>query len=624
MTTSSPPPPPPSTVAAATTSATNPAVPVFAPLFIEQLSVRNFRGIDAASVTFEPGVTLIVGRNNAGKSRLLRAVAIALRAVEADADDLTVDAGVSAEIDLVIAPAPPIALHERAAWATGEQTFDVRVARAFGGVEQISASPSRERFAWRTTIRPSREGGVRTENGILTYDLGAKEDTPARPISTRWVLRDRARPLGRDQRQLLAAHWIHERRDLADELSRRGSAIRRVLDDLEIDDVTRDNLQTMLSALGEVIVESSGSLQSVQTALELLHQAIDTIGQPSLLPLPQRLEELARTVTVGMNTGTGDLPIRVHGSGARSLASLQLQNVLYSTRTGRDGPALLPLPVSLIEEPEAHLHPQAQFELATLLGGMAGQALVSTHSAHLVTAQRPADIRILRTEGGRLHVVDLHPASSSASPRHRALKPQDYLKSMDRLKRQAERPFGEMLFASGLIVGDGATERAMLPPLLRFALGPRAAGICVVDPESMSQAGAPVSLAELIGIPWLLYADGDSAGTVHAEAVCTRFSRPTSEIVWVTREDGVRCAAEEMMLTFDATVLTAVCAQLPPGQSNQKQLRDAKALAGTLFAAALLDVRGDRARVLATGYWPAPIQELLRRVQAWLANTKGP
>ena len=42
---------------------------VFAPLCVELIRIRNFRGLAACSVEFESELTVLVGRNNAGKSR---------------------------------------------------------------------------------------------------------------------------------------------------------------------------------------------------------------------------------------------------------------------------------------------------------------------------------------------------------------------------------------------------------------------------------------------------------------------------------------------------------------------------------------------------------------------------
>ena len=43
---------------------------------VELTHVRNFRGVEDCVLTLEPKLTLLVGRNSSGKSRLLRALAI--------------------------------------------------------------------------------------------------------------------------------------------------------------------------------------------------------------------------------------------------------------------------------------------------------------------------------------------------------------------------------------------------------------------------------------------------------------------------------------------------------------------------------------------------------------------
>ncbi len=77
-----------------------------APLFVERVTVRNFKGIRHLTVDLQPGLTLLVGRNNVGKSRILRALHIAIRGIPVESDDLTVGLNESAEIDLVVAPHP--------------------------------------------------------------------------------------------------------------------------------------------------------------------------------------------------------------------------------------------------------------------------------------------------------------------------------------------------------------------------------------------------------------------------------------------------------------------------------------------------------------------------------------
>lgn len=589
------------------------AAPDFAALYVESVRVRHYRGVEDCTLELEPDLTVLVGRNNAGKSRLLRALAIGLGATVADRDDLTVGGEAEATVDVVLAP--------RKTGIEGE-LFTDRLGQRLGElVQNLSDDPPKERFAWRTTIRPSNEGlGVRTDPSVLIFDVTARAWTlPAQPVTQ----------FGR-QRALVAADLVQPRRDLADELLRRGSSIRRVLDDLEVPAEKRGEIEDRLSGLGTDIVEASASLAAVKSALDVLAGSIDEIGSPRLEPLPIRLEELARAVSINLTTGGVDLPLRFHGSGARSLASLQVQSVLYDRRLGRDGTAILPHPVSLIEEPEAHLHPQAQFELDGLLTGVRGQVVASTHSTHLVSVVEPRSIRQLNREPGGIRIVDLRPAATNESARHRALKPTLHAEEMEKLRRMVERPFGELMFASAIVLGDGATERALLPPVIRHALPGRAHGVCVVDPGSMAtpHAKAIVKFARLVGVPWFLFADSDSDGRAAATDLA---DGDASRIVWVPAEatDGNNkgAATERMLYDFSAELCERVCGQIGhrAGEDVLRFMTKKKGVLGRLIALEMIaaaDVRSTTSDPL--GHLPAAMSDLIRKLDAVLPAYSAP
>ena len=147
----------------------------FAPLHVEMVRVANYRGIESCEIELEPRLTLLVGRNNAGKSRILRALGIALGGFPAELDDLTIGSTAPATIDLVVSPPAPTS-------STDEEVFDKAVAQRLASIQTLREEPLRERFAWRTTIRRSSEGlGARADMQLLTFD-----DT-----KQGWVLRAR-------------------------------------------------------------------------------------------------------------------------------------------------------------------------------------------------------------------------------------------------------------------------------------------------------------------------------------------------------------------------------------------------------------------------------------------------
>lgn len=590
-----------------TTASAVPA-PKHAALYVEAVVIRDFRGMTSCEVEFEPGLTLLVGRNNIGKSRLLSSLHLALGGRVADVDDFTVGSTAEPEIDVILAPSPPSS-------STDEEAFDDDAARLMGGdVQTISENPFRERFAWRTHVRRSAEGlGARSEFKILTFDS----------VGGVWVERAGAKNLGRDARGLVASDLVNTGRDLMEELGRRGSGVRKVLSDLDVDNVTREDLESRLAELGGAIVGGSRTLASVSKSLEALNRAVGSIGPPGINPIPITLEELSRSLSIELDSGRGSLPIRMHGAGARSLASLQVQGVLYDRLLGADGGSLRPHPVTLVEEPEAHLHPQAASELPHLLQSMRGQVIASTHSSQVVTSSAPRSIRLLREEGGPLVVVDLGPAASDAPGTPRPFRPSLHTQEMEKLKRLAERPFGEILFASAIVVGDGATERGFLPPLLRHALGAKAHGVCVIDPESMSSpmASAVAKFANLVGLSWCLFADSDPSGVAAVEALAAT-GGTTVPVVWVGRPDstagkGVSGAIEAMIEDFDEDVGRIACERVRPDlipvANVLSTMKNLKGSLGPTLADVMLERHDD------VTSWPDPLQQLVNLIDGAIA-----
>ena len=577
----------------------------FTSVYVRELRLVGFRGIEDLGVELEPKFTLLVGPNNVGKSRILRALALAFGAAQADRDDLTVASSEDCFVDAIIAP-----LHRD---QDGDASFDERVTGKLGeDAQSISDDPVEERFGWRTRIVSSQEGfGVRAEQELLVFDVVTRVWRPTDP-STR---------LTPSQRSLLSADLIETRRDLADDLYRRGSAVRRVLDDLEVPTEKRVEIESALGTLSGEIVSSSAALGSIKAALDVLRDTVDGMGSAALQPLPMRLEELARTVSIDLDSGKGGLPLRFHGAGARSLASLQVQSVLYDKRMGMDGPNLRPRPLTVVEEPESHLHPQAQFELAGLLQKLRGQVVVSSHSTHLATVSPPESIRMLRNTDNGLTVADLKPDESVSSSTPRARHPRLHASEMEKLRRLIERPFGELLFASLVIIGDGATERALIPPILRHAFGTRAHGICVVDPGSMGgeHATAVVKFANLAGIPWLLFSDSDEQGVSAARQLVGQHGagNESDHIVWVPKEptEGEEGSATERMLyEFDKLMCANACSDLGfpcSPDDSLKMMSKQKGGIGVYLAERLITSKPWKAAAERdAGYWPGAIAQL--------------
>lgn len=452
---------------------------------IARVLIRNFRCVAETSLELEPGTTYLVGENNSGKTSILFALWSALGTRRPVDDDLRQDdAGKSvteASVDLFVVPASGRAFSTE----TTQQLLHV----------QRDPSTDSETVGIRIVFLPSREGRLlSTRRSFLQPGTDGKwEPVPAPALPPSLMSR-------------VEAHLLDASRDLVSELGNRTSVWGRVLSDLRIDETSvqgdgRADLEQALVEVAGRIREASPVLSDLQSDLALLADAQAGIGKVELQPLPLRLEELARAAEVILHQDDrAALPLRFHGLGSRSLATMLVFQTLAKLRLGadREEPPHL---VTLLEEPEAHLHPQAISALQSLLDRLPGQRIVSTHSPQLVAHADPRSVRILRCSAAGIDVLGLPP---------------DTAKRVAQFRRFVERPFGEILFARAIVLCDGSTERCTLPILLTayFECHPAGLGVSFIDCESMNrkQTGIIIRAAHELKLPWLAFTDRDVAG----------------------------------------------------------------------------------------------------------------
>ena len=116
--------------------------------------------------------------------------------------------------------------------------------------------------------------------------------------------------------------------------------------------------------------------------------------------------------------------------------------------------------VVLIEEPEAHLHPQLQYGLIRYLRELATerkdiQVIVTTHSADLAASCEPEDVIIMRKDANGVPA-----ARTLIDVPIRKKKLKEYLIGQTKLHLDATR--ASALFADRLLLVEGVTEAAIL------------------------------------------------------------------------------------------------------------------------------------------------------------------
>jgi putative ATP-dependent endonuclease of OLD family len=161
----------------------------------------------------------------------------------------------------------------------------------------------------------------------------------------------------------------------------------------------------------------------------------------------------------------------------------------------------------LIEEPEAHLHPQLQVLLLRHLANVAAadggndvQVIASSHSP-ILASQAPIDSIISIYE-----CDDKVTAVSVCS-----IEMEDKLKK--KLQRFLDATRGELFFARRLLMVEGIAESLLLPVLTKLAGGSlKESAVTVLNADGINfNCFLPLFGEKLLGFPVAILTDGDAA-----------------------------------------------------------------------------------------------------------------
>lgn len=178
-----------------------------------------------------------------------------------------------------------------------------------------------------------------------------------------------------------------------------------------------------------------------------------------------------------------------------------------------------PIKLLIIEEPEAHTHPQMQYVFAEKIESLIEdisnlQAILTTHSSHIITKSKFEDLRYLKSEESSNGVVlkNFHTELSAIYE-----KLGDDGKTLFKfLKQYLTLYSAELFFANKVIFIEGVSERILLPWFIREfdktltddQLKLSSQNVSVMEVGANSQAFAP--FLDFIGIKTLIITDIDT------------------------------------------------------------------------------------------------------------------
>ncbi|MEN8129152.1 MAG: AAA family ATPase [Pseudomonadota bacterium] len=459
---------------------------------IDTARITGFRGITNLEITL-PRIALLIGTNNSGKTSVIKALQLALGdyARHLTDEDFHIDSNDKRcdqiLVDIRIIPADDA--------GSRKQTFDNEWLEEFG--DKIQAEANGDQFlALRNQCLPDKVKGGFIVNRFALERWPTLADWQTEKPSAKKKLNKRF--------DALPFISIDAQRDIHQELKEKSSFVGRVLSSVEYDDKDVQQLEDMVAQINKEAVDKSAPLKGLKTHLDALNQSFQGAGQAELTPFPKKIRDLSKSFSVHFGESeSGSFSMEYHGMGTRSWASMLTVKAFIEFMAQKHEEEAKPFfPILAAEEPEAHLHPNAQKTLYKQLIDSKGQVIISTHSPYLAALAETGELRSLsRTDCGVL--VKMLGEDLDHEDRRK-------------IRREVIHSRGELLFTKAIVLSEGETEAQALPQLFStyYDLEPFSLGVNFIGVNGSGAKYRPFLLfSRDFNIPVFIFSDGEEKTT---------------------------------------------------------------------------------------------------------------
>ncbi|MDI5893889.1 ATP-dependent nuclease [Flavobacterium algoritolerans] len=454
-------------------------------ILLKQVRIYGFRGLENIEIDFEPN-TILVGCNNSGKTTLLKALQLAL----SNSLSISIDDFFYCEARM-----------------SNKIIIDVLMIPVDGDFSQIDEFED----DWHSVITTDRITLTDEGKQILSFRTIIEEDFSKKTYRKKQYIIDEwakfedggiswyENEYDKDLNfyfDEIPFFYIDANRDILDDIKSKTSYFGRLLSTIEYDSNDKEAIEELIKELNRRTIESSDVLSNIESTLLELDTAMDNPENTvSLTPFTKKLKDLNK----GVNITYSEFSMDYHGMGTRSWSSLLvLKSFLQYYKRKFEASAKMYFPIIAIEEPESHLHPNAQKKLYSQLKSIPGQKIISTHSSYIAGSAELKEIRSLTKNNSNVEVKKIEVTEFS---------PEDIRK----IERHVVNTRGELFFSKAIILCEGETEEQSLPLLIKKHFGKDVIelGIDIVGIGGGGNYFPFINFAEKLGINWYVLSDGE-------------------------------------------------------------------------------------------------------------------
>lgn len=461
------------------------------PILLTNLRVSNFKSINNIDLQLNK-TNILIGQNNSGKSNLLKAINIALGSVrEISQSDIFISAEErllntkSAIIDILIRP------------------IDIS-----GEIEKVFSDFWTGVFteSWITTDETNGNFvGIRT---IIQYDV-RKDDyiIIKKPIqewnnSIETAVAGSKKSFGSDMADYLTAFYMDAQRDAVEDIKNKKSFLGKATAQGDLSNELITQIEGQLNHINSEIIQNIPALQQTNRRMSSIGRTMGSSNSVvEIEPLARKISDLHKGMDIVYRDGAAaKFSIAQHGMGTRSWISFLTLGAYvdwYNEKIKLDDEDAENYVMLTMEEPEAHLHPQAQRQLYSEISKFNGQKIISTHSPSIIAQADLGDIIYISKSQGMTKAK--HFNIEQYNP-----------EELKRIEREVINTRGELMFSNAVVLCEGITEEQALPIYFKeyFGLEPICCGVNIIGIGGQNYKTF-LNLIKDLEIPWFIFSDGE-------------------------------------------------------------------------------------------------------------------
>lgn len=522
-------------------------------ILIKTVRVAGFRGLENLEVELEQ-TTVLTGMNNTGKTSFLKALQIALGNRQfISQDDYFIKDNSCIEkitIDVLIVPVDD----------DGKQTEDFTEDwEVLLTTDRIRTDGNKKSFLpLRTTVVfDAIKNSYKEQQTILKEWPALKAD------EADWFDADKGNKTG-FRFDELPFFYMDAQRDILEDIKLRNSYLGKMLSKIKYSADDIKEIEEQIEKLNEKAVNSSDILSNIKETLKGLDSALDNQSQGiEITPFTKKIRDLNKGLTIYYGDSQDSFSMEYHGMGTRSWSSLlTLKSFIGLLASNAEKEQAVFFPILAIEEPEAHLHPNAQKKLYCQINSIAGQKIISTHSPYIAAVAELGQIRnFYKDQQVRCGKV----ATDTLDDEEQR-----------KIRRQVINSRGEIFFSKLMVFVEGETEEQALPVFAKhhFKQSAFEMGINFIGVGGYGNYLPFLRFAESLNIPWLILSDAEKKvkTSVKSQFTNCRSSRGESDVL-VFLDDGNDIEQQLIADNFQDEIKKAL---ITLGTYNNEKHRKAK------------------------------------------------